>query len=237
MRTHIAIPIFSVWAATVAGQQLSVVAPSDISAQQKLVEQAWREWEASDADLERSLFSAPVQRVLAQIERGRRHAIAYHKQRAKFLEAMAASFRRELALLQRDDQEPALLAQEPRKVDILLKSQATLEGRLRNAGRDPAERLAIEQQAALIKQLAENISAQQALYSAFKENQEQNRKVRQALVESYSALIRLLGEQIRINEDKGELWLQYYDSLRDLVEARLPATAGSKGAGTARSQK
>jgi hypothetical protein len=237
MRTQIAFPIFSVWAATVVGQQLSVVAPSEISAQQKLVEQAWREWETSDADLERSLFSAPVQRVLAQIERGRRHVIAYHEQRAKFLEAITASLRRELALLQRDDQELAVLEQEPRKVDILLKSQASLEGRLRSAGRDPVERLAIEQQAALIKQLAANISAQQALYSAFKENQGQNRKIRQALVESYSALIKLLGEQIRLNEDKRELWLQYYDSLREFVEARRPATAGSKGSTTARPRK
>lgn len=219
-------------AATLAAQQITLVTPSEITEQRKQLEQAWREWESSDADLERSLFTAPADRVLARIEAGRRHAVAYHQQRARFLQTLISALQREIVGLEEADRDvaPPLLAQDARKLDILLEEQKRLERRAPPAGLRLLEERWQAEQTRLLRQLAENIAAQQAIYQALKEGQEQSRKARKALVQSYAELTTLLEQQLRFNDEKRELWLRYYDSLRELVEARQPAAAVPKAA-------
>jgi hypothetical protein len=226
-------------AATLAAQQITLVTPSEITEQRKQLEQAWREWESSDADLERSLFTAPADRVLARIEAGRRHAVAYHQQRARFLQTLISALQREIVGLEEADRDvaPPLLAQDARKLDILLEEQKRLERRAPPAGLRLLEERWQAEQTRLLRQLAENIAAQQAIYQALKEGQEQSRKARKALVQSYAELTTLLEQQLRFNDEKRELWLRYYDSLRELVEARQPAAAVPKAAKPARERK
>jgi hypothetical protein len=226
-------------AATLAAQQITLVTPSEITEQRKQLEQAWREWESSDADLERSLFTAPADRVLARIEAGRRHAVAYHQQRARFLQTLISALQREIVGLEQADRDvaPPLLAQDARKLDILLEEQKRLERRAPPAGLSLLEERWQAEQTRLLRQLAENIAAQQAIYQALKEGQEQSRKARKALVQSYTDLTTLLEQQLRFNDEKRELWLRYYDSLRELVEARQPAAAVPKAAKAARERK
>ena len=226
-------------AATLAAQQITLVTPSEITEQRKQLEQAWREWESSDADLERSLSTAPADRVLARIEAGRGHAVAYHQQRARFLQTLISALQREIVGLEQADRDvaPPLLAQDARKLDILLEEQKRLERRAAPAGLSLLEERWQAEQTRLLRQLAENIAAQQAIYQALKEGQEQSRKARKALVQSYAELTTLLEQQLRFNDEKRELWLRYYDSLRELVEARQPAAAVPKAGKPARERK
>lgn len=227
---------FLLLGSSITAQQLTLVAPTEITNQRKLLEQAWREWEAADAGLERSLFTAPMERVLSRIEGGRRYAIAYHDRRAAFLESLIRALQRELAQLEKDDRlvAPAVLAPDPRKLDLLLEEQRRLESRARSSGLSLLEKGSLAEQGSLLRQLAENIAAQQALSQAFKDGEEQSRKARHALVESYRALTQFVEQQLRLNEEKRELWLQYYDSLRELVQARRPAGAVPKATKAAR---
>jgi hypothetical protein len=208
---------------SLAAQQITLVPPAetDIPKQRRLLEQAWQQWEASDAGLERSLFTAPADRVLARIERGRQHAIAYHQQRARFLESVLGALQRELDRFQDDDQPiaPAWPAPDPRKLDVLLEEQKRLARQARRAGLSLLEQRSLAEAESLLPQLAENLAAQQRLYEAFKDNEAHSRKARRALVESYRTLLQLLKDQLRLNEDKRRLWLDYYDYLRQLVEA------------------
>jgi hypothetical protein len=221
-------------------QQITLVPPSeiDIAKQRQLLERAWQQWEASDAGLERSLFTAPAERVLARIERGRQHALAYHQQRARFLETVLSALQRELARFQEDEPQvtPPLLAPDPRKLDVLLEEQRRLAKKLSTAGLPKHEQRSLTEANSLLAQLAENIAAQQKLYDAFQHNEAQAQKARRALVESYRTLIELLQEQLRLNDEKRQLWLDYYDSLRQLVEAG-PSQAGPAKASRAKERK
>ena len=218
------------WGNCLVAQHITLVAPSEITQQRKLLEQAWQDWETADAGLERRLFSEPVERVLARIERSRRLAIAYHQQRARFLQSLLSALERELAQLEETDQQPgpSLLGPDPRKLDLLLQEQKRLESRARAAGLSVLEQRWQAEQSAALKQLADNIAAQQALYEAFREGEQQHRKARRALVESYRTLSQLLEQQLRLNEEKRQLWMDYYDSLRQLLEAGQPEAAARK---------
>jgi len=220
------------WGHSLAAQHITLVAPSEITQQRRLLEQAWQDWETADAGLERRLFTEPVERVLARIERSRRLAIAYHQQRARFLESVLRALEGELAQLEESHQQPgpSLLGPDPRKLDVLLEEQKRLESRARAAGLSVLEQRWQAEQSAVLRQLADNIAAQQALYEAFREGEEQNRKARRALVESYRRLSQLLEQQLRLNEEKRQLWLEYYDSLRQLLEAGQPKPTVPKAA-------
>ena len=232
--------LFLILGSSLVAQQITLVPPSetDIAKQRKLLEQAWQQWEASDAGLERSLFTAPAERVLARIERGRRHALAYHQQRARFLETVLSALQRELARFQEDERRlaPPLPAPDPRKLDVLLEEQRRLAKKLGAAGLSLLEERSLTEANSLLAQLAENIAAQQKLYEAFQHTEAQAQRARRALVESYRTLIQLLEEQLRLNDEKRQLWLDYYDSLRQLVEAG-PSQAGPAKASRAKERK
>jgi hypothetical protein len=212
---------------------LTLVPPSELARERERLEEAWKQWQAGDARLERQLFSRPPEKVLPEIDRGERNALSYYRHRRRYLEGLLGSFHeqiRELETPVATRSESLRELGDTRKLEVILEEQAKLlEGA--RSGQSAGRLLDAEEQARQLERLralADKIEAQRKIVRLLEETEREQAKARAALVHSYREIAELLERQLELNEQKQDLWRQYYDDLRRLVAPQAAAPVRKK---------
>src|ERR1035441_8140672 len=213
--------------------KVSLVPPSDLARQREAIERAWSRWQSGDDGLERDIFTIPQAETLKTIEKGERLSAEYFRTRTVFIETVANSVREALA----DAQANALPVSAARGDDEDRRLRSVLEERRRMdktrdrndvpAGARTLDREERKRESDLLRSVAEKIEAQRRLVRLASDSAREQEKARKGLIASYRQVLGLLEEDATTNNAKQQLWADYYDSLREMVEPKESATESS----------
>jgi hypothetical protein len=208
-------------------QGLTVKASIDPKEQWDKFEGASAAWRAAAKDLEKEFLKQAPEKALRWIGRASEKASAMVEARDAFNQALVDQIRRQISLLH--------LGQAPRIAELRRANAKTLaslaadrkrlaETKAQETGR-PETTLLNEQnerQLQVVRQIEDNLRDQAAVLDGMEEKAASLSAGKSNMLKSLEETLQLIEKQAEQDHDEISLWQDYYNGLKDLVNARIP---------------